>query len=155
MNTTHTTTKTANNVDFIELLCKFVNSRPCLDFNDYGDIKIYKAESREITKDRADFYELLNVARWRVDKLNDKIGQYLTASNDRLTYNNGKLQYITGQYYPTEYRPAANRVIKSILWRELMNAKNSDGTPYYETGHDIRKALRNLLSRRVSRLYFN
>jgi len=155
MNTTTTTPQTINEVNFIDLLCKFVNSRPCLDFNDYGDIKIYRAESREITKDRADFYELLNLARWQVENLNDKIEQHLTSSSDRLTFENNKLQYITGQYYPTEYRPAANRVIKSIIWREFMNAKTPENTNKYETGHDIRKAIKKHLSRRVSRLYFN
>lgn len=142
-------------VDFINLLCKFVNSRPCLDFNDYGDVKIYRAESREITKDRSDFYELLNLARWQVDNLNEKIEQYLTISSDRLTFENNKLKYITGQYYPTEYRPAACRVIKSIIWREFMNAKTLDGANKYETGHDIRKAIKKHLSRRVARNYFN
>lgn len=154
MNTT-TTTPAPAQIDFINLLCKFVDSRPCLDFSDYGDVKIYRAESREITKDRADFYELLNLARWQVDNLNEKIQQHLITSSDRLTFENNKLQYITGQYYPTEYRPAANRVIKSIIWREYMNAKNLDNTNKYETGHDIRKAIKKHLSRRVSRLYFN
>lgn len=149
------TTTTAPQIDIINLLCKFVDSRPCLDFNDYGDIKIYRAESREITNDRRDFYELLNVARWRVDNLSEKIEDFLKKSNDRLTLEGNKLQYITGQYFPTEYRPAACRVIKSILWREFMNAKNPDGTNKHETGHDIRKAIKKLLSRRVSRLYFN
>ena len=154
MNTT-TTTPAPAQIDYISLLCKFVDSRPCLDFNNYGHVKIYRTESREITNDRKDFYELLNVARWEVENLNDKIGQYLTSSSDRLTFENNKLQYITGQYYPTEYRPAACRVVKSILWREFMNAKTSEGANKYETGHDIRKAIKKHLSRRVSRLYFN
>lgn len=149
------TATTAPQIDFINLLSKFVDSRPGLDFNDYGDVKIYRAEMREITNDRADFYELLNLARWQVDNLNEKIEQHLTNSSDRLTFENNKLQYITGQYYPTEYRPAACRVIKSIIWREFMNAKTPEGANKYETGHDIRKAIKKHLSRRVSRLYFN
>ena len=151
----NTQTVTPTEINFIDLLCKFVNSRPCLDFNDYGDIKIYRAESREITKDRSDFYELLNLARWKVENLNEKIEKYLTTSSDRLTFENNKLQYITGQYYPTEYRPSANRVIKSIIWREYMNEKTPEGANKYETGHDIRKAIKIHLSRRVARLYFN
>lgn len=150
------TTTTAPQIDIINLLCKFVDSRPCLDFNDYGrDIKTYRAESREITNDRRDFYELLNVARWRVDNLSEKIEEELTTSGNRLTLEGNKLKYITGQYYPTEYRPAACRVIKSIIWREFMNAKTPEGANKYETGHDIRKAIKKHLSRRVSRLYFN
>ena len=148
-------TTTAEKLNFIDLLCKFVNSRPCLDFNNYGCIKTYRAESREITNDRKDFYELLNFARWRVENLNEKIQEHLTTSSDRLTFENDKLKYITGQYFPTEYRPACCRVIRSIIWREYMNEKNTDGTTKHETGHDIRKAIKIHLNSRVSRLYFN
>ena len=52
--------KTENNT--IEMLTKFVNQRPGLDFANYGDSKSYNAESREITKDRNDYFELLSLA---------------------------------------------------------------------------------------------
>lgn len=141
---TQTTTPRA-----LDLLQKFVDKRPGLSFADYGDRRIYRNESAEITRDRADFYELLRLADRTCPDLEEKVNQYLTTSSDRLTLNGDRLQYITGQYFPTEYRPAASRVLVSILWREY--AKRPD----LQTGPDIRKAIRRQLSRRVSRLYFN
>ena len=146
---------TTTHTNALELLVKFVNQRPRLDFNNYGDRKIYQREMYEITKDMHDFYELLRLANNVVPDLSDKVREYLEKSNDRLTLNGDKLQYITGQYFPTEYRPASCRVLKSIIWREYMNAKNGDGTTRYETGHDIRKAIKKYVSRRVAKNYFN
>jgi hypothetical protein len=151
----NTTTTTTQEINFLELLCKFAHQRPALCFSDYGDRRIYQAQSREITKDLHDFCDLLNFARWKVDNLSQKIADYLTTSNDRLTFENGKLQYITGQYFPTEYRPACNRVLKSIIWREYANQKNEDGTPKYNTGDEIRKQIRQYVTRRTAKNYFN
>ena len=42
----------------LDLLQKFVDQRPGLNFADYGDVRAYRNEAAEITRDRADFYEL-------------------------------------------------------------------------------------------------
>jgi hypothetical protein len=140
----------------INLLCKFVSQRPRLDFHNYGDWKAYNSERREITKDMGDFHELLNHARLRVNNLDDKIKAYLQRSSGRLSINeDGQLQYITGQYFPTEYRPAAARVIADIIWADYRDEKHADGRNVYETGHDIRKALKSYFSRRIMKYYFN
>lgn len=143
------TKTTTNEINALELLCKFVNQRPGLDFNDYGDIKIYRNEMREITKDMHDFYDLLNLARWKVENLSDKIAEYLKNTDGRLSLEGEKLQYITGQYYPTEYRPAASRVLVNIIWREFMKDDK------LKTGHDIRKEVCKYVSRRTAKYYFN
>ncbi len=143
---TQTTTPT------LALLQKFVESRPGLNFADYGDVRAYRNESAEITRDRSDFYELLRLAHslTHPDNLEYLVKKQLTASSGRLTLDNGRLEYITGQYFPTEYRPAACRVLVSVIWF-LMQLDNT-----LKTGHDIRKAIRSrLYSRRVARLYFN
>lgn len=145
------------NTPTLALLQKFVDQRPGLNFADYGDRRIYRNESAEITRDRLDFYELLRVALNsleygpdREQRLDEKIKNYLTTTSGRLTLENGRLQYITGQYFPTEYRPAACRLLVSIIWAEFQ--KNQA----LQTGHDIRKAIRSrLYSRRVARLYFS
>jgi hypothetical protein len=149
----------------IDKLVKFVNQRPGLDFSNYGDHKIYNSESREITKDRQDFFELFALASRRVDNLNEQLTKYLTETSDRLRINEkGQIEYCTGQYFPTEYRPAANRVLRSIIWDsyrdETIYIPEDDkigyvGTPVYKDGHEIRKAIRRNLSRRVGKLYFN
>jgi hypothetical protein len=144
---------------YIDLLTKFVDARPGLCFADYGDRKIYFREMREITNDRGDFYELLRLA-YRLtgdsEKLSETIKNHLEKSSDRLTLSGEKLQYITGQYYPTEYRPAACRVLSRIVWVELMNERKADGSPVYETGTQIRSAIKRAgISHRAFRNYFN
>lgn len=157
-----TTTNTASQVEAtqptlnaIELLCKFVNQRAGLCFADYGDRTIYMRESREITKDRADFYEFLNLGYRLCDDLNERLIKYLTNTGDRLTLENNKLKYITGQYFPTEYRPAATRAIKSIIWDSIREEKDTNGNFIYNTGDEIRAVFKRNLSRRAYKNYFN
>ena len=140
----------------LDKLIKFVNQRPGLDFCNYGDIAAYRSESREITKDRSDFFELLGLASRRVENLNDKLTELLSRATDRLSIDkDGNLQYVTGQYFPTEYRPAACRALRSLIWDSYRDEKYEDGQPVYTTGHEIRKAIRRNLSRRVGKNYFN
>lgn len=141
---------------YTQLLTKFANQRPGLDFCNYGDVRAYRQESREITKDLHDFSEMLRYASLRVKGLDEKIEAYLKNSSGRLRLDEqGRLEYITGQYFPTEYRPASARVLADIIWADYRDEKRADGTPVYETGHDIRKALGKWLSRRVMKNYFN
>ena len=149
-------TKMANTQTTIEKLIKFVNQRPGLDFANYGDVSAYRSESREITKDRSDFFELLGLASRNIENLEDKLTELLIRSSDRLTLDkDGNLQYITGQYFPTEYRPAACRALRSLIWDSYANYKDGNGQPIYSTGHEIRKAIKRNLSRRVGKNYFN
>jgi len=139
----------------VEKLVKFVNQRPGLDFVNYGDVSAYRAESREITNDKHDFFELLSLAQRRIEDFDAKLEKELRNTSGRLTLEGENLQYITGQYFCTEYRPAANRVLVSLIWNEYRDEKNPDGSVVYSDGHAIRKAIRRNLSRRVGRLYFN
>lgn len=139
-----------------EKLVKFVNQRPGLDFSNYGDVSAYRSESREITKDRQDFFELFALAARRVNNLDQQLTEYLTNTSDRLQLNKeGQLEYCTGQYFPTEYRPAANRVLRTIIWNSFRDEKDSEGKEVYSDGHQIRKAIRRNISRRVANNYFN
>lgn len=152
-NATQTAGQTAN---VGQLLMDFVNQRPGLDFHNYGDIKSYRQEMREIVNDRQDFYELLALTSYRLgESFNEKLREILERNSGRLTLEGGKLQYITGQYFPTEYRPAASRLLVSLLWNDYRDEKKADGSPVYADGNAIRKAIRRNLSRRVSRIYFS
>ena len=141
----------------IDKLIKFINQRPGLDFSNYGDISAYRAESREITKDRADFFELFTLASRRVENLEQKLTEYLTNTSGRLLINKeGNLEYCTGQYFPTEYRPAANRVLVNLIWASYRDeVETNSPNPVYKDGHEIRKAIRRNISRRVAKNYFN
>ena len=142
-------------MNVVEKLVKFVNQRPGLDFANYGDVSAYRAESREITNDKHDFFELLSLAQRRIENFDAKLEKELRNTSGRLTLEGENLQYITGQYFCTEYRPAANRVLVSLIWNDYRDEKNADGSMVYRDGHAIRKAIRRNLSRRVGRLYFN
>lgn len=147
--------KTENST--IEMLTKFVNQRPGLDFSNYGDSKSYNAESREITKDRSDYFELLSLAFTRLgDKLDNKLKFNLENTSGRLTLKNGQLEYCTGQYFPTEYRPAANRILAQLIFNDYREEElPNEPNPVYKDGHEIRKAIKRNLSRRTYKNYFN
>jgi hypothetical protein len=134
----------------VEKLTKFVNQRPGLDFNNYGDISSYRKESAEITRDRNDYFELLSFAFSRINDLNTKLNEYFERTTGRLTVTSaGNLEYCTGQYFPTEYRPAANRVLANLIWESYLEEN------IYEDGIAIRKAIKRRVSRRIARYYFN
>lgn len=145
MNTTKTT---------VEKLQKFVSQRAGLDYANYGDLRSFRAEQREITKDLHDFRELLSLAFVRMDNLNERLTEYLEKSSGRLTLKDGKLEYCTGQYFPVEYRPAANRVLANLIFADYRDEKDKDGNNYYKDGEAIRKAIKRNVSRRVFRNYF-
>jgi hypothetical protein len=144
-------------------LRKFAYQRPGLeprnyisDFRDIEGKRAYFRESREISNDLKDFEALCSFAMLRIDNLEEKLTAYLSKNSGRLTLlENGNLQYITGQYFPTEYRPAASRAIASIIWDEYRDEKKADGTPVYADGIAIRKAICRNFNRRICKYYFN
>jgi hypothetical protein len=147
----NTQTQTPETINAAQLLNKFAHQRPGLDPREYGGGRegwlCYRRESAEITRDLSDFRELYSLA-WDIlgDDLPELVSAYLTRSSDRLTLKNDSLHYITGQYFPTEYRPAASRCLVSLIWRKFAEQ--------YETGDQIRKAIRRRVSRRVANNYF-
>ena len=51
--------------NILQALTAFVNSRPGLEFGNYGDVSTYRSEMRSITKDRAQALEMLSNVAWR------------------------------------------------------------------------------------------
>ena len=132
-----------------DILTKFVSQRPGLDFHNYGDVKAWRSESREITRDMHDYHELLRVCRLYVRNLDEKLYESLKASSGRLRIDEkGRLEYCVGQYFPTEYRPAASRALVNILWSEFRYNHPND------TGTELRGRFKRILSRRVYKNYF-
>lgn len=134
----------------LHALAQWVNQRPGLDFGNYGDMSAYRSEMRSITKDRTHAHELIRVARWSVtadDILNAAKGGRLTISEPEPGVF--KIDYCTGQYWCTEYRPAVCRVLVSALWR-YWAALQGEGA----TGDSIRAAAKRNLSTGVVRTYF-
>ena len=141
----------------VEKLVKFVNQRAGLQYCNYGDIKSYRQEQREITNDRTDFYELLSVAQRRYEgQFNEVLTKELQKTSGRLTLNeHNNIEYCTGQYFCTEYRPAACRIIVSLIWNSYMDEKNESNLPTYKDGNEIRKAIKRNFSRRINKNLFN
>jgi len=142
----------------LALFQKFATQRPQLDFCNYGDAKSYRQEVREITKDLHDFRELLRFASHRMSDLEILLKEYLLKNSGRLTLNDkGNLEYITGQYFPTEYRPACNRILANLIWKDYADEKqwHDKTAPQYADGTAVRHAITKNVSRRVAKLYFN
>lgn len=106
----------------IAALRAFINQRPGLEFGNYGTVPAYRAECRQIAKDKRDALELLRAVEWRDSITADAIIEAAKgAYSGRLTIetrDNGAaaVDYCTGQYFPTEYRKAACAVLASALW---------------------------------------
>lgn len=107
----------------LAMLRAWVNQRPGLEFCNYGDVSAYRAELRQITKDRAHALELIRAVEWRDSITAERIiAAFPRAYSGRLRLEkrekDGKwvLDYCTGQYWPTEYRKAVCAVLASALW---------------------------------------
>lgn len=117
-----------------DALAAFIRQRPGLDFADYGDVKVYRSEARSIARDKRDAETLLQAVRWR-DSITSAMleGAAKSAFSGRLslvivpgTQERAKLlalgkttvriDYCTGQYWPTEYRKAVAAVCARALW---------------------------------------
>lgn len=154
----------ANNAT-VDLLCAFVNQRDGISFAEYGEDRdpntriCYSRDKRSAAQAKKHFFELLYLAQRRLgNQLEDKVIYELTkVSTSRLTLTEtGKLQYITGQYFPTEYRPAAARILANIIWKDYANETEANTpNPLYKDGHAIRKAIGRVVSRSVKSNYFN
>lgn len=131
----------------ISALRRFIRQRPGMDPRNY-DAAGYRSESREVTKDRKQAETLLDAVSWRdgidADAL---IRAAQGAYSGRLTIESApegdakpgipdaRIDYTTGQYFPTEYRKAVCAVLASALWDwtrdTAMPAPRGDGTYEY------------------------
>jgi len=140
----------------IDALYTFINKRPQLEFNNYGNRQSYMRESRAITKDRHHARQLLFV----LNSYNQITAEDITRASEhafsgRLSINvtdDGlvSIDYCTGQYFPTEYRKAVAAICASALWTFYRNECG------YATGERIRQAAkRDFNSTSIVRNYFS
>lgn len=96
-------------------LDRWIRQRPGLEYGNYGDPVIYRSECRAIARDKRDAQTLLAaVERSLIDAGTLKAA--FRAFSGRLTWDGSRLSYVTGQYWPTEYRKAAAAVLAAALW---------------------------------------
>jgi len=144
MNTENENTGAA---DVLPLLAKFIRQRPGLEYANYDDVKSYRAELRSITADMHAAERLLNFAAI-YDGVRDYVTRELTGSG-RLQYDVKRraLDYCVGQYWPTEYRAAAARVLSNAIWTYWRDCGY--------TGDAIRKQARREFGRGIANRFFN
>ena len=141
----------------LHALIEFASKRPALDFANYGDIRLYRADSRSITKDLHAVRALAAVARYACTErelLDATRGTRVDVDWAPETIDGPcayRISYTAGQYYPVEYRAGVARVIASAIWHAF--AREIGDRPDVCT--QIRRRLRNELPRAVYRQFFS
>lgn len=113
---------TKDKENLLQCLRAFINQRPGLEFANYGDVSAYRSELRSITKAKHHAETLLNAVAWRDSITADQIIEASkSAFSGRLTIvrtdtGGFRIDYCTGQYFPTEYRNAVCAVLSECMW---------------------------------------
>jgi hypothetical protein len=136
----------------IAALYKWIAQRPGLEFGNYGDMSSYRSEMRSITRDLHHARAMINYAAWHdsitaemiLDAADNGGRLTLTADGDKVT-----IDYVTGQYWSTEYRRAVCSLMATVIWAWL-RSNLGDGC----TGDDIRKAARREMGASIARRWF-
>ena len=140
----------ADKSTIIAALYKWIAQRPVLDFGNYGDVSVYRSEMRSITRDP-------HHARTMIDYVarHDSITAEMildAAKSGRLSMvvdgESVRIDYCTGQYWPTEYRPAVCRLLSSVIWY-WMRANDPQ-----RSGEMIRKTASRELGTSIARRWF-
>jgi len=135
----------------IAALDSWIRQRPGLEFGNYGDWTVYRSEMRSITRDLHHARDMLRYVEWHDSITAEMI--LSAAQSGRLSLkvegDNVTLDYCTGQYWSTEYRPAVCRLLSSVIWYWMC-----DNMPKLVTGHDIRKQASRELGTSIARRWF-
>lgn len=140
--------------EIISLLNAWIRQRSGMDWRDYGDgregLAAYRSEARRITQQGRDARMLLREVELSSITAEDLIKAF-SAYCGRLelteTEKGYRLEYCTGQYFPTEYRA----VVCAILSRALWNYHRDD----YKDGIELREMFKRRYGRRLSAAWFD
>jgi hypothetical protein len=105
-------TDAAERAAILTALDAFIRQRPGLDYRNY-DRASYAAEVRSIGRDLRHARALLRAVELRPSITAAMLKEELSG---RLSWDGKRLEYTTGQYWPTEYRAAACRALSVALW---------------------------------------
>ena len=140
----------------IDLLRAFVKQRPGLDYREYGSRESYMGDYRSILQAKNDAEILLSSVEHSQITAEEILSACKSAFAGRLsivpTKNDGefRIDYCTGQYWPTEYRRAVCAVLASALWvyhREDVTGEN--------LGDQIRAKFRRIFGKGIQSRWFN
>ena len=144
----------------------WIRQRPGLEFGNYGDWTAYRSELRSIGKDLQHARALLRYVEWHDSITAEMI--LSAAQSGRLSIkvegDKVRVDYCTGQYWPTEYRSAVCRLLSTVIWRWFGdNARSADVAkmPQYgcmagivNQGAYIRKTASRELGTSIARRWF-
>ena len=133
----------------LNLIEQFYSQRPGFDSRDYGrSISAYRADRKQANDGLTACKHLMTIVHRRLAHSDNIIGETLRkelSSGGRLELANGSLRYTTGQYFPTEYRWAAAKVLHSAVWADFRSERKTNGEPVYKNGGQLRQAINNTL----------
>lgn len=165
----------------LALLGEFVRQRPGLEAGNYfsggnwqENARNYRREARGITRDLHDARALLDACLSR-EFSQEQINAAFRAFSGRLQLvldaqgTPERLEYCTGQYWPTEYRKAVCAVLASLLWDYTRDHAMPKGVLHHnsETGETLnrynglragdwlRKHFRHEFGARIGRTWFD
>ena len=158
----------------LDALRQWIKQRPGLEFGNYGDVSAYRAEMRAITKDRHHAETLLRQVELRDSITAADLLKAFRAYSGRLSISEtqdgkARLDYCTGQYFPTEYRRAACAVLASALWDwardkcmpepvRMHNSETGENVDRYNglrAGDWLRQNFRREFGRSIANRWFN
>ena len=136
----------------LSALTGFASQRPGLEYANYGDPASYRSESRAITRDLHHVYTLLRRVLLAPSITSADLKDAFRAHSGRLTWDGSRLDYCTGQYFPTEYRRAVCAVLARALWDYWRGCVPDTVT---NKGDHIRTKARRDLGRTIAARWFN
>ena len=136
----------------------FIRQRPGLDPRNYishgadtAGRAAYRAEVRAIGKDLAHARALLAHCEREPDAYGPRIMEaFRTAYSGRLSWDGERLDYTTGQYWPTEYRRAVCAVLADAIWSEYRDHLPPCDNP----GDRLRASMRGRFGVGIARRWF-
>ena len=137
-----------------------VKQRAGLEFGNYGDVRAYRAEYRSILRDLHDYRTLRAAVANSSISGAELLAACKRAYSGRLRVEpqaDGRLRvdYCTGQYFPTEYRRAACAVLASALWDyHYGDAKARAEAEGKCCGDVLRRAFVRMFGARLARRWF-
>lgn len=147
------TVETVSRSAILEGLRRFISQRSGIDprnyIRDYRDAdgrRAFNSDRYTIARDGRDARRLLAFVAAResisADDIAGRAHGRLELSGDRRTWH-----YTAGQYFATEYRAAAARLLAAIIWDHFRDGGNS--------AEFIRREARGYFGRGIAARYFN
>jgi len=160
----------ADKNDIVSALRAFIRQRPGLEFRNYcssyddkAGRSAYFKELRRITKTLHEAKTLLVAVESEQGITGQALADAFSAYSGRLSWNGTRLDYVIGQYWPTEYRSAVCAVLAQALWnhkRDTLSIYETEACPDHapgvkNVGEAVRKYFRERFGRGIQSRWFN